>query len=288
MSYEAKMVLDSIGPNGARLSTIRLCYPMRVHWDLLTHRVFSRNASSGRSISVTRMVHWLDGNVSKPLSWLADGKSMKSSGELPALKADLADIVWQEAYEDARKHALRLEAIGVHRQDANALLIPFGWINVLVTSTTFDNFLCLRATSNARPEMERVAVGIGKALRDSEATPLREGEWHLPFITEDEWETFPIADLLKLSVSRCGHLTNQALDTPKVTHAHELGRYDRFLEECAWSTFEHQAQPQEEGECRRSGNFLGWDQYRQSLPKSVHHAFDYATLDQFEDRKSVV
>ena len=48
MGYSAKILLDSIGPNGARLTTFELTYPRMVHAELMTHRLFSRNSASSR------------------------------------------------------------------------------------------------------------------------------------------------------------------------------------------------------------------------------------------------
>jgi len=46
MAYEAKVVLDSVGPNGARLTTFELSYPRFVHAELMTHRMFCLAADS--------------------------------------------------------------------------------------------------------------------------------------------------------------------------------------------------------------------------------------------------
>jgi len=46
MTIEAKIILDSISDEGIRLTTVQLRYPRFIHAELMTHRVFSRNASS--------------------------------------------------------------------------------------------------------------------------------------------------------------------------------------------------------------------------------------------------
>lgn len=47
MKIEAKVVEDSRSLiNGDRLTTLQLIYPRYIHAELMTHRVFSRNASS--------------------------------------------------------------------------------------------------------------------------------------------------------------------------------------------------------------------------------------------------
>ena len=55
MTISAKVVADSVSPDGIRLTTLQLRYPKFVHGEFMTHRVFSRNASSSRAIPVERM-----------------------------------------------------------------------------------------------------------------------------------------------------------------------------------------------------------------------------------------
>ena len=53
---EAKIIADSISQTNARLTTFQLVYPRMVHAELMTHRVFSRNASSSRAIPVAKII----------------------------------------------------------------------------------------------------------------------------------------------------------------------------------------------------------------------------------------
>ena len=45
-TYRARILADSIGPNGVRLTTWELTYPRFVHAELMTHRLFSRNSAT--------------------------------------------------------------------------------------------------------------------------------------------------------------------------------------------------------------------------------------------------
>ena len=56
MTITAEVVCDSISPEGIRLTTFQLRYPKFIHGEVMTHRVFSRNASSSRAIPVARMI----------------------------------------------------------------------------------------------------------------------------------------------------------------------------------------------------------------------------------------
>jgi thymidylate synthase ThyX len=52
----AAIVADSVSPQDIRLTTFKLRYPWFIHGELMTHRVFSRNASSNRAIPLKKML----------------------------------------------------------------------------------------------------------------------------------------------------------------------------------------------------------------------------------------
>lgn len=58
MTFEVKIIEDSIF-NGSRLTTFQLKYPRFIHSEFMTHRVFSRNASSSRAIPVSKMIAYV-------------------------------------------------------------------------------------------------------------------------------------------------------------------------------------------------------------------------------------
>ena len=51
---EAKVICDSISKDSPRLTTFQLRYPKYIHSEFMTHRMFSRNASSSRAIPVEK------------------------------------------------------------------------------------------------------------------------------------------------------------------------------------------------------------------------------------------
>ena len=54
MTISAKIIADSIC-NGHRITTFELEYPRFIHAEFMTHRLFSRNASSSRAVPVKRL-----------------------------------------------------------------------------------------------------------------------------------------------------------------------------------------------------------------------------------------
>ena len=73
----AKIVADSIDPRGNRITTFVLTYPRFIHAELLTHRLFSRNAASSRAIPFKKMVEDIENDPFIPIAWQKDHKGMQ-------------------------------------------------------------------------------------------------------------------------------------------------------------------------------------------------------------------
>jgi hypothetical protein len=294
MGYEVRIVADSLAHHAVRLTTFQLRYPMKVHWDLLMHRAFSRSASSGRAISVSRFVRWTAADPARPLAWVGDATQMRSGGRLDDATAVLADATWRRAFEDACRHALELERLGVHRQDANALLMPFGWINVCLTATDFANFFALRIDPAARPEMQKLAVMMARAYREGEpvarpwAADGYHEAYHLPYVTAAERESHDVSTLRDLSTARCARVSYMTREGKAPDPVADLALARRLLAAGHWGPAEHPARTLHLP-CDSSGNYRGWLQYRSTLPVHEHRQFDDSILDRdYADREFVV
>lgn len=55
--------------SGDTLSTLLLRYPRFIHAELMTHRVFSRNAASSRAIPIKKLIADVEDNPARPLWW---------------------------------------------------------------------------------------------------------------------------------------------------------------------------------------------------------------------------
>ena len=154
----AKIVADSINPRGNRITTFVLTYPRFIHAELLTHRLFSRNAASSRAIPFKKMVEDVENDPFIPIAWQKDHKGMQGT-EYISDPDDIKDCVelWKDAAIYAAKIAKELngvdknpyvggnsEHLNVTKQLCNRLLEPFQWYTCLVTATEFDNFFNLR------------------------------------------------------------------------------------------------------------------------------------------------
>ena len=69
-----------------RLDTLLLRYPRCIHAELMTHRMFSRNAASSRAIPVEKMIQSVLDDPFVPLHWgkepegHAGGRGMRCTG----------------------------------------------------------------------------------------------------------------------------------------------------------------------------------------------------------------
>ena len=78
--FEAYIVADSINPESQRVTTFLLTYPRFIHSELMTHRVFSRNAASSRAIPIEKIIEQVDKNAASPVRWGKNGKGMQDHG----------------------------------------------------------------------------------------------------------------------------------------------------------------------------------------------------------------
>lgn len=78
MSIEAKIIADSVSASGKRITTFQLRYPRFIHSEFMTHRVFSRNASSSRAIPIKKALKSIINDMAYPLEfrWIRETKNM--------------------------------------------------------------------------------------------------------------------------------------------------------------------------------------------------------------------
>lgn len=304
MTIGAQVIADSIGSDAPRLMTLQLRYPKFIHGELMTHRAFSRNASSSRAIPVERLIQDV---ISDPVypSFFGKNQPGMSAKEEHNTRIELnpgeyfskddysRKEVWDYARESAIDFARAFADAGYHKQIVNRLLEPFCHINVVVTATEWSNFFALRCHPDAQPEMRLLAEAIRTAMEASTPKLLHIGQWHLPYVSDDDYEMCD--DLLpgsgrgpaeivcveamvrKLSVARCARVSYLTQEGKQPTIEDDLKLYDRLVGAVPLhaSPAEHQATPDnqrifdgEMGPWSRPhlhGNLRGWVQFRKTL-----------------------
>ncbi len=265
MPIDAKVVLDSIAPNQARLTTLEVTMPRFLLSQLNTHRQFSRNAASSRAIPTQKMLERIRQHPFVPEEWGTNQKGMQAGPSLSGESAEEARGAWLACRDDVIRSVERLHELGVHKQLANRLLEPFMWATVIVSSTEWANFFNLRCHEDAQPELQKVARMMADAMAGSSPQPVAVGQWHLPYIQDDERTELPLEVQQACSVARCARVSYLTHDGKRdIAKDREL--YDRLLGGSGfghWSPFEHVATPRPaEAPDSREGNFRGWIQYR--------------------------
>jgi len=253
--YQAKILLDSVNPSGNRITTFELTYPRFIHSEMMTHRVFSRNAASSRAIPNKKLIELIINDPVQPVFWGANKAGMQAGDEVEDPME--AGKLWNEALTLMLYYSDQLSEIGVHKQLANRLLEPWMYITTIVTATEYDNFFQLRCSAEAQPEIQQIAFLMLDAYTASEPVMRISGQWHIPFIRDDEQDLITI-EKVKLSVARCARVSYLTHDGIRdIEKDYKL--YDRLSKSGHWSCFEHQAYAVRNSGA--SGNFKGWIQY---------------------------
>lgn len=219
------------------LSTLLLRYPRFIHSELMTHRVFSRNAASSRAIPVNKIIDDILADTAMPIHWGKNQKGMQADEECDApvwidfghaaVQASRQEA-WIEARNDVILVARAYAAAGYHKQVINRLLEPFMHITTLVSATEWDNFLELRDHEDAEPHIRMLAKEIRACLEDDSAVQILDpGEWHLPFASGDS--PFVIGHRIKLSVACCASTSYKTVDGFDMTPERAEAIFDKLV-----------------------------------------------------------
>lgn len=183
MPIGARIIADSVQPDGVRLTTAVVTLPKIILAELNTHREFSRNSASSRAVPTREFIRRV---VEDPVipTWGRNQPGMQAGVEID--DPETATAVWLRARDQAIASVECLQHFGAHKQDANRLLEPWLHTEVLVTSVSFKHFFAQRCHEAAHPWMRRAAEALRDAYEASTPTRLEHGQWHLPFITDED------------------------------------------------------------------------------------------------------
>lgn len=258
----AKIIEHSSHPvKGAReLITLQLRYPRFIHAEFMTHRVFSRNASSSRAIPVAKMIEQVRDEPAMPMHWGKNQPGMQAREELTGEELRCAREAWKTAAVLAATQASIMNSLGVHKQVANRILEPFQFMSVIVTATEWDNFFELRDHEDAEPNIQELACVMKQAIEDSKPRMLQYGEWHLPYVTSHERKNFSLYDLRRLSAARCARVSYLTHDGAKPEAAKDFDLFEKLVGSTPIhaSPIEHQATPAVFHQLPVAGGDEGW------------------------------
>jgi thymidylate synthase ThyX len=151
----AKIVADSINPQGNRITSYILTYPRFIHAELMTHRMFSRNSASSRAIPFKKMLQSVGEDPFIPIAWQKDHSGMQGTEYFEDEDSKrVLKAAWLSGADSAIASAKALQMCNVTKQLCNRLLEPFLWHTVLVTATEWENFFDLRCPKIALTDGE--------------------------------------------------------------------------------------------------------------------------------------
>lgn len=270
---KAEIIADSINDAGERITTFILKYPRYIHSELLTHRRFSRNSASSRAIPVEKMMKMVEDDPVIPEFW---GKNQKGMQSFDQIKDEKEIKRLTKSWIYGRNYALdivsELTEAELHKQWANRPLEPWMHITVLCTATHYNNFFKLRAHPDAMPDFQALAYKMLNEYLFSSPIHRESMEWHIPF--SDKMPDVDEATKLKIAVARAARISYLTQDG-KIDVEKDIELFERLKKSGHWSPFEHVAQ------CApgtRSGNFVGWIQYRKDFMEESGEKVDLAEI----------
>lgn len=272
MKCEAIVIEDSINPrNEVRLTTLQLRYWRSIHSEFMTHRVFSRNASSSRAIPINTFLKQVWNDPAGPSHWGSNQPGMKARQELSGFKKWFAKKMWNLAGK------LCCIVVGAtryvsnpHKQVFNRILEPWQYISVVVTATEWDNFFELRDHPDAQPEIKELAIAIKKAMDESLCRGVEMRELHLPYVSFSERIQYSPEVLYKLSSARCARVSYLTHDGKVPVLEKDIALHDALVgsrpihasptEHCAFAAADDKFYK----------NFKGWVQYRVEVENKIN------------------
>lgn len=187
-----------------------------------------------------------------PEYWGSNKRGMVAGEEIA--DPDLAYDRWMQGLELACETALELDRLGVHKQHANRVLLPYQHITAIYTATDteWQHFINLRIDHDAQPEIQQVARMVQDRIRNQEALYVRPGDWHKPYAF--------IEDDPMVAVARCARVSylnhEGQLDTGK-----DLDLARHLMLDGHMSPFEHVCTPAD----GKHYNLTGWKSLRWML-----------------------
>lgn len=293
MSY-AKVLKKSVSrETGVTLTSFELEYPRMIHSELMTHRMFSRNAASSRAVPVKKMITNIQNNKGLPVYWGKEQSGMQSARELTGIRLAIAKLLWHTGIQINLFGSRLLSAVKLHKQLTNRNTEYCSNIKIVLTATEFDNWYELRAHEEAQPEIQELANLMAKASFEADVDVLNADQWHLPYVDTRignngvqryfiDGEEVSLKTAQRISASCCAQVsyrsTDMSIEKAERIYSRLVGGVPRHS-----SPFEHQGTPMDYNSRRDSygvthqdiygnhwsGNLREWVQFRQLIDSEV-------------------
>ncbi len=272
---EAKIIADSIDCANNRLTTFILRFPRFIDAELLTHRVFSRNANSSRAIPANKFLAFVIEDPFIPMVWPKAHKGMQATANFTdPTDIEILNKKWLEMRDAMLPFIQFFIDYGVSKQITNRPLQCFMWHTMILSSTDFSNFFKLRDSPMAEPHLATLAKMMRKAYDESKPKLMEVGDMHIPFAERfDEEKVIQTCHKLgissdelkmKIATARCARISyGLSSDESKYDYEKDVELHDLLVKDGHLSPLEHIAT--NDAKSVYYANFKGWKQYRKVI-----------------------
>lgn len=301
--YNAKIVLDSVGNLGQRITTFEIEMPKWLVAEFNTHRMLSRNSASSRAIPTKQIIERVMTDPVIPIDFRSKNTGMVANEILSDEEYEQAKYMWLQARDLMVLQVEEMMKIGdgIDKQRINRLLEPWMYTVVVATATEWENFFYLRDSKEAQPEFAHIAHMMNELYTNNIASYRL---WHLPYLEEDNIDQDAIdlcgandyeldavqTAMMLISAARCGRVSYYRQGDSK-SQKDDVLRGESFATNKHWSPLEH---PAKEEAWTYYGNLFAWKPLRKfytnesgARPKKVHNAQDvYGTKSFYVTERS--
>lgn len=280
--------------HGDEVVTAVLTYPLIVHAELMTHRMFSRNAASARAIPAKKYRDTVQADPFIPYAVQKNHKGMQGTEYLNGNMYEGVVRAWRNGLNNALNSATYMEgSFEATKQLTNRLLAPFTWIRVLVTTGKegLDNFFELRCHEDAEIHIMELAHNFKKEYDKSVPKKLGCRQLHIPFqenilaMMQEYYNEMPESETkeqdfltlqVEVAVGMAARTSYTLLPEEKDFWVYKRV-HDKMLEMKPFhaSPFEHVLQAIDRQEYNKWGKLLGLDSNGEQI-------IDYGWCDNFK------
>lgn len=258
----ARIIADSVNPNGKRLTTFELIYPRFIHAEVMTHRALSKNGASSRAIPIKKIMQAVRKNPASPVYWGTNQAGMQAKEELTGWRLRWAQRIFFFARWPVLFFVWMMTKLNLHKQISNRVLEPWMHMTLVCSATELDNFFKLRLHPDAQPEFQELAKQMKSAMTLSTPRNLEWGQWHLPYVDINDDYMDPLLPMV--SAARCARVS-YVRQNEKRDNQVDADMAIKLKNSGHWSPFEHPAQAVEN--CPDSNFCGGWAQLRKFYPE---------------------
>lgn len=191
---------------GTVFRTFLVRFPKILLAELNTHRMLVRNCGSSRAIPTKTFIKNIAKDPYIPMftalrAGMTGAKLDKDDWRLKA-----ANMLWATSRFCSVTVSKVYHKLGIHKQNANRVLEPYTYVDLVLSGTEWDNLLHLRCAEDAQPDFKVIADKIKQLIQTDNPSLLRPGEWHIPFM-DDFYQLLSLDDNIKVAIARIARVS---------------------------------------------------------------------------------